>query len=111
MRTRIIGQDLLLTERKDRKESFMDESEKMVFKIIEIVYPEWIKLLKEKYSELEGYELYRQILLETFGYDLDRMTMEQERAIDVAGIERKMEVLKLKNELKREEKKKKGKHK
>lgn len=89
----------------------MEESEKIVLKIIETFYPEWIIYQKEKYIEYEGYELYKQMLLDVFGYDLDRVAMEQERAMDLSCLERKVEMAKLKNELKKEEKKKKGKHK
>lgn len=93
----------------------MEESEKIVLQIIEIFYPEWVRCQKEKYMELEGYELYKQMLLDVFGYDLDRVAMEQERALDLSYMERKFEITKLKNELKDElkkkEKKKKGKHK
>lgn len=89
----------------------MDESEKITLKIIVLFLPEWISCQKEKHKELEGYELYKQIILDAFGYDLDRMAMEQERALDVSAIKRKIEILRLKDELIKEEKRRKGKHK
>lgn len=89
----------------------MNEEEKIVCQIIEIFYPEWIADQKKKYTELEGYDLYKQILLDVFGFDLDRAVMEQERAVDTSALERKLEIMKLKNELKNAEKKKKGKRK
>ena len=55
--------------------------------------------------------MYKQIILDAFGYDLDRMAMEQERALDVSAIKRKIEILRLKDELIKEEKRRKGKHK
>lgn len=90
----------------NRKEVIVEESERIVLKIIEMFYPEWIRCQKEKYIELEGYELYKQVLRDVFGYDLDRIAMEQERAMDLSCIERKVEIAKLKKELKKEEKKK-----
>lgn len=87
----------------------MEESDKIVLRIIEIFYPEWVKCQKKKYIELDGYGLYKQMLLDTFGYDLDRVVLEQERALDLSDMARKLEISKLKSELKKEEKKKKGK--
>lgn len=89
----------------------MNEEEKIVCRIIEIFYPEWIASQKKKYTDIEGYDLYKQILLDVFGFDLDRVVMEEERAIDTSGLERKLEIMKLKKELKQSEKKKKGKRK
>ena len=51
------------------------------------------------------------MLLDAFGFDLDRVAMEQDRALDLSGMERKLEITKLKRELKKEDKKKKGKSK
>lgn len=89
----------------------MEESEKIVLKIIQVFYPEWVRYQKEKYKEQEGYEFYKQMLLDAFGFDLDRVAMEQDRALDLSGMERKLEITKLKRELKKEDKKKKGKSK
>lgn len=89
----------------------MNEEEEIVRRIIEVFYPEWIACQKKKYTNIEGYDLYKQILLDAFGYDLDRAVMEQERAVDTSGLERKLEIMKLKNELKQAEKKRKGKRK
>ena len=89
----------------------MEESEKIVLKIIQVFYPEWVRDQKEKYKEQEGYEFYKQMLLDAFGFDLDRVAMEQDRALDLSGMERKLEITKLKMELKKEDKKKKGKSK
>ncbi len=89
----------------------MNEEEKIVCQIIEIFYPAWIANQKKKYTKLEGYALYKQILQDVFGFDLDRVVLEQERAVDTSGIERKLEIMQLKKELKDAEKKKKGKRK
>lgn len=100
-----------MTEQSEGNEDIMEESEKIVLEIIQVFYPEWVRCQKEKYIGLEGYELYKQMLLDVFGYDLDRVAMEKERALDLSGMERKLEITRLKGELKKEEKKKKGKSK
>lgn len=42
----------------------MDESEKIVFDIITLLYPEWIQRQKNRYSGMETYDQYKQIILD-----------------------------------------------
>lgn len=89
----------------------MDESAKIVFDIITLLYPEWIERQKNKYSEMEEYDQYKQVILNVFGYDIERATLEQDRNVDVSGLAKKIEIMKLIAKLRESEKKKKGKKK
>ena len=86
-------------------ESVMIESEKIVFEIIKQLYPEWIQNQKGKYYGLEEFDQYKQILLNTFGYNIERMALEQERNVDTTDVERKIEIMKLIKNLRDTEKK------
>ncbi len=85
----------------------MDESDKIVLKIIEILLPEWLDRKNKQYPDLDGYDFYRQIVLDAFEFDMERAAMEQERSADFTGLERKLEIMKLNQKLKEEAKKKK----
>ncbi len=87
----------------------MDESDKIVLDIVETLYIEWLEMQKRKYPDLEGYEKYRKIILDTFGYDIERASLELERNTDFTNLERKLQIMKLNKKLKEEEKKKKRK--
>lgn len=89
----------------------MDESEKIVFDIITLLYPEWIQRQKNRYSGMETYDQYKQIILDIFGYNIERLTSEQERSADTSDLERKIEIMKLIRKLQESEKKKKRKNK
>lgn len=89
----------------------MDESEKIVLDIIQVLYPEWIKSQKSKYQGIEEYEQFKQIILNVFGCDIERAEVEQERNVDVAELERKIKIMKLNRELREAEEKKKRKKK
>lgn len=89
----------------------MNESEKIVFEIISLLYPEWIKNQKNKYPGMEEYDQYKQIILNVFGYDIERAISEEERNIDTSGLEKKIEIMKSIEKLRKSEKKKKGKKK
>lgn len=89
----------------------MGESEKLVFDIIAILYPEWIENQKDKYRGMEEYDQYKQIILNVFGYDIERAISEQERNVDISDLEKKIEIMKLIGKLRESEKKKKGKKK
>ncbi len=89
----------------------MDESAKIVFDIITVLYPEWIEGQKIKYSGMEEYDQYKQVILNVFGYDIERATLEQERNVDISDLEKKIEIMKLIAKLRESEKKKKGKKK
>ncbi len=89
----------------------MDESEKIVLDIIQVLYPEWIKSQKSKYQGIEEYEQFKQIILNVFGCDIERAEVEQERNVDVAELERKIKIMKLNKELREAEEKKKRKKK
>lgn len=84
----------------------MGESEKIVLDIIQCLYPEWIENQKNKYQGMEGYNQYRQIILDTFGYDMERKSIEKERSLDTSGLERTIEILKLAEKLKNSERNK-----
>ena len=84
----------------------MGESEKIVFDIITLLYPEWIESQKDKYPGMEEYDQYKQIILNVFGYDVERAVSERERNADFSDLERKIEIMKLIAELKESEKKK-----
>lgn len=83
----------------------MSESEKIVFEIIKQLYPEWIQNQKGQYYGMEEFDQYKRILLNTFGYDIERMALEQERNVDTADLERKIEIMKLIKNLRNTEKK------
>ncbi|MCX4269171.1 MAG: hypothetical protein OSJ62_11000 [Lachnospiraceae bacterium] len=85
----------------------MDESDKILLDIVETLYTEWLEIQKRKYSDLEGYDKYKKIILDTFGYDIERASIEQERNTDFTNLERKLQIMKLNQKLKEEEKKKK----
>lgn len=89
----------------------MNESDKIILEIMKEIYPEWIERQKRRYPDLEGYDRYKQIILDTFGYDIDRVTMELERGIDSSSLERRIQIMDLTHSLKNEEKKKKRKKK
>lgn len=84
----------------------MSESDKMVLDLIQLLYPEWIQNQKEQYYDLEEFDQYKQILLNTFGYDIERMVFERERNVDTTELERKIEIMKLIKNLRETEKKK-----
>ena len=87
----------------------MNESDKIILAIIEEIYPEWIERKKSQYSNLEGYDKYKKVVLDVFGYDIERAVLEVERSTDFTDLERKLEFMKLSKKLKEEEKKKKKK--
>lgn len=89
----------------------MNESEKIVFDIISLLYPEWIKNQKNQYREMEEYDQYKQIFLNVFGYDIERAVSEQEKNMDTSVLEKKIKIMKLIGKLRESEKKKKGKKK
>lgn len=89
----------------------MDESEKIVFDIITLLYPKWIEKQKNKYCGIEEYDQYKQIILNVFGYDIERATLEQERNVDISDLEKKIKIMKLIAKLRESENKKKGKKK
>lgn len=89
----------------------MEESERIVFDIITLIFPEWIEKQKNRYRDMEDYNKYKQIILDVFGYDIERATSEQERTADVSDLERKIEIMKLIRKLQETEKKKKRKRK
>ncbi len=118
-----IGQDLLLLvysrwaqkrgiiNTVDREETAMDESAKIVFDIITLLYPEWIEKQKNKYCGIEEYDQYKQVILNVFGYDIERATLEQERNVDISDLEKKIKIMKLIAKLRESENKKRGKKK
>ena len=87
----------------------MNSSEKIVFDIIALLYPEWIENQKDKYQGMEEYDQYKQIILNVFGYDIERAISENERNVDISGLEKKIKIMKLIGKLRKSEKKKKGK--
>lgn len=90
----------------------MDESDKLVLEIIETFYSDWLECQKKRYPNLSEYEKYKHIILDTFGYDIDRIVIEQERGIDFTELERKLKIMKLSKELREKQKtKKQGKEK
>lgn len=89
----------------------MEQSDRIVLNMIETFYPEWVEREKKRYPNAEGYEKYKQIILNTFGYDIERAAMEQERGTDFGELERRLQLMKLSQELKEEEKQKKKKKK
>lgn len=86
----------------------MDDSAKIVFEIITLLYPDWIEKQKNKYCGMEEYEQYKQVILNVFGYDIERVTLEHERNVDTSVLEKKIEIMKLIAKLRESEKKKKG---
>ncbi len=89
----------------------MTELEKTVFEIITLLYPEWIENQKDKYQGMDEYDQYKQIILNVFGYDIEREASEQERNVDTSSLEKKLEIMRLIRKLQESEKKKKGKNK
>lgn len=90
----------------------MNESDKLVLEIIETIYSDWLECQKKRYPNLNEYEKYKQIILDTFGYDIDRIVIEQERGTDFTELERKLKIMKLSKELREKQKtKKQGKEK
>lgn len=89
----------------------MTELEKTVFEIITLLYPEWIENQKDKYQGMDEYDQYKQIILNVFGYDIERAASEQERNVDTSSLEKKLEIMRLIRKLQESEKKKKGKKK
>lgn len=89
----------------------MTELEKTVFEIITLLYPEWIENQKDKYQGMDEYDQYKQIILNVFGYDIEREASEQERNVDTSSLEKKLEIMRLIRKLQESEKKKKGKKK
>lgn len=84
----------------------MNESDNLVLEIIEAFYSDWLECQKKRYPNLSEYEKYKQIILDTFGYDIDRITIEQERGTDLSELERKLKIMKLSKELREKQKNK-----
>lgn len=84
----------------------MNESDRIVFDIITLLYPEWIEKQKNRYKGMETYDQYKRIILDVFGYDIERVRAEQERTFDSSNFERKIEIMKLIKALQESEKKK-----
>lgn len=87
----------------------MERSDEIILEIIQLLYPDWIKQEKEKRRELSSYEQYASILKDVFQFDLLRSTAEQDHALDLTELERKIKIMKLNSELKQQEKKEKKK--
>ena len=87
----------------------MNESDNLVLEIIETFYSEWMECQKRRYPNLDEYEKYRQIIIDTFGYDIDRIVIEQDRGTDLSELERKLKIMKLNKELREKQKNKKRK--
>lgn len=87
----------------------MERSDEIIMEIIQLIYPEWIICEKEKRKELSGYEQYASILRDVFQYDLARASAEQDHALDLTELERKIKIMKLNSELKQQGKKEKKK--
>ena len=84
----------------------MNESDRIVVDIITLLYPEWIEKQKNRYKGMETYDQYKRIILDVFGYDIERVRAEQERTFDSSNFERKIEIMKLIKALQESEKKK-----
>lgn len=88
-----------------------DESDKTAFAMIGMLYPEWIRRKKQRYPNADGYDLYKQIFADIFECNIERISMEPDRGIDFAAMERKIKLMELNRQLEKEEKKKKEKRK
>lgn len=84
----------------------MNESDNLVLEIIEAFYSEWLECQKKRYPNLNEYDTYKQIILDTFGYDIDRIVIEQERGTDLSELERKLKIMKLAQKLREGQKNK-----
>ncbi len=84
----------------------MNESDRIVLDIITLLYPEWIEKQKNRYKGMEAYDQYKRIILDVFGYDIERVSSEQERNADTSYLERKIEIMKSIRKLQESEKKK-----
>lgn len=89
----------------------MERMEEIMWKIIEEIYPEWIKEELERYPDLPEYERYAAVIRNTFHYDIVRACAETDHSLDYTDLARKINIMKLNSELKAESKKKKGKKK
>lgn len=84
----------------------MNESDNLVLEIIEAFYSDWLECQKKRFSNLNEFEMYRQIILDTFGYDIDRIAIEQEHGTDLSELERKLKIMKLAQKLREGQKNK-----
>ena len=82
----------------------MDELKRIVFDIVTLLYPKWIESQRKKYPNMEEY---KKIILDFFGYDIERAALEQEHNINISELERKIKIMKLNEQLKEEARKKK----
>lgn len=89
----------------------MERIEEIVWRMIEELYPEWIKGELEKYRDFPEYEQYAAVIRNTFHYDIMRACAETDHSLDYTDLAKKINIMKLNRELKAETKKKKEKKK